>query len=101
MKLLFSERDAFWWAYFSIMSKLSGKGHCGFTVLGKNTWLQFYIKNKSILSMLWDLLSNVLCILHGLLHWTKQKMMKMVLPTFPCYRWGNWGIEALIKLVVS
>ena len=51
--------------------------------------------------MLWDLLSNVLCVLHGLLHWIKQKMTEMVLQTFPFYRWGNWGIEALIKLVVS
>ena len=30
----------------------------------------------------------------------KKKTMKDV-STFPFYRWGNWGLEALMKLLVS
>ena len=41
MKLLVSERDAFWWAYLSIVSKLFGKRLS--ILLGKNTRFQFHL----------------------------------------------------------
>ena len=51
MKLLFSERDAFWWVYLSILSKLCGKGHYVYRLLGKKTHFQFDVLKK-ILTML-------------------------------------------------
>ena len=31
----------------------------------------------------------------------KRKSTRKVLSTFPFYRWGNWGTEALLNLLVS
>ena len=31
----------------------------------------------------------------------RRKSTRKVLSTFPFYRWGNWGTEALMKLLVS
>ena len=89
--------EMFWWVQLSIMSKICRNGHCGSRLLGKNTRFQLYIKQKSKLVAYLDILNNVLCFLHALLHLIKQKMRKM-LSTFPFYRWGNWGTEALMKL---
>ena len=80
------------------MSKICRNGHCGSRLVGKNTWFQLYIKQKSKLVGYLDLLNNVLCFLHALLHLIKQKMTKKMLSTFPFYRWGNWDTEALMKL---
>ena len=90
VNLLGSERDPFCWAYSLYLVNFVGKGIVYLDCWGKK--LNFNsIKKKNRLSI--SLRSSKQCpgCLQGLLHLIKQKSMKNVLPTFPFYRWKNWG----------
>ena len=73
MKLLVSERDAFWWGYWSTFSKHFRKGHYLSRLLGEKTHFQFSVLKKK--SCYLDL-RNVLGVLYVLLHLIKQKSMR-------------------------
>ena len=47
MKLLESERDAFWCVYRSILRKLCGKVHCRSRLLGKGLYFKSFFENKT------------------------------------------------------
>ena len=71
MKLLVSERDAFWWVYLPTLSKICGNGPWQSRWRAKFNFNSIWKKGKLCYLVL---LSNVLGVLHSLLNWIKMKI---------------------------
>ena len=98
VKLLVRERDAFRWAYLSILGKRFEKRPCRL-LGGKYSFSMPSLKKVNKIKHVTYIYQEMSSVFHMFCFISlKRKSMRMVLSTFPFYGWGKGGTEAWMKL---